>query len=289
MPSHHCCQVTELSTILRLEGKGTRSDSGWQVEVTLGNPAAARKSFLLFKRLLGSRRLDLQRVKKGAGRRGYSVRIPQAMGSEMDLLNAAEAGFEEQGLTIPTRVCCRRAALRAAILCRGSFTDPERQNHVEIPLSDAAADYVAECCESLGLTPGSTRRKSGPVLYFKDGEKIVELLKHVGAHNALLKLENIRIAKDVRNSINRVVNCETANVDKTVTAAMEQVEAIRRVDAQIGLQSLSPKLQEIAVLRAQHPYATLQELAELTSPTVSRSTVSYRLHRLKEIADELPE
>lgn len=289
MPAQACCQVTELSTILRLEGNGRGTDTGWEVEVTLSNPAAARKAFLLFKQLLGSRRLDLQRVQRGAGRRAYVVRIPQATGAEMELLQAAKVGFGEADLALPKRLCCRRAILRATLLCRGSFADPERQNHLEIPVTPEAAAYVAKCLESLDIVPGLTQRKSGLVLYLKDGERIVELLKQVGAHNALLRLENVRIAKDVRNSVNRVINCETANVDKTVTAAMEQVEAIRKVDQTVGLATLSPKLQEAAQLRTQHPYATLQELAELTSPPISRSSVLYRLKRLMKIAEHLPE
>lgn len=280
--------MTELSAILRLEGTSRQKASGWEVEVTLSNPATARKAFLLFKQLLGPRELDVRRVQRRAGRRAYSVRISQATGSEKELLKAAELGFAAEDLLVPKRLCCRRSLLRAVLLCRGSIADPERQNHLEIPLSAAAAPYIKECLEQLGIHPGSMRRKSGPVLYIKDGETIVEFLGQIGAHNALLKLENIRISKDVRNSINRLVNCETANVDKTVNAAMQQVEAIRRVDKQLGLGGLSPKLQEVAMLRAKHPYASLQELAELTSPRVSRSTVQYRLRRLMEIAEDLP-
>lgn len=288
MPPARCCQLTELGTILRLEGRATQSNPGWEVEVTLSNPAAARKAFLLFKQLLGSRRLQLQRTAKGAGRRGYLVRIPETTGAEMELLQAAITQFSDPNLTLPERICCRRSLARAVLLCRGSFSDPGRQNHLELQLDDQAIPYVSKCFESLNITVRRMRRRGTQVLYIKDGDTIVELLKQTGAHNALLQFESVRIAKDVRNSINRVVNCETANVDKTVSAAMEQVAAIRRIDAHLGMGKLSPKLQEVARLRAQYPYASLQELAELTSPPVSRSTVMYRLKRLVKIADELP-
>src|SRR5690606_36314483 len=148
-----------------------------------------------------------------------------------------------------------------------------RQNHDEMQLDKASISAVEGTFARLGITVGRMTRRGEPVRYLKDGDSIVDLLQQTGAHQALLQYENVRIAKDVRNSINRLVNCETANVDKTVSAAIAQLDAIRTIDARRGLQSLGPKLQEVAVLRARHPYATLQELAEMTDPPVSRSTV----------------
>lgn len=289
MPLQRCCQLTELTTVLRLEGKSVQGPNGWDVQVTLANPAAARKAFLLFKQLLGARRLELKRVPKSRGRRTYSVCLPTAEGIEGELIRAASLRFSDAELTVPDRLCCRRSVLRAVLLCRGWFAEPERQHHMEITLSEDAAPYVAECFESLGISVRHGVKKSGRLLYVKDGDTLVEILSHIGAHSALLQFESVRIAKDVRNSINRVVNCETANVDKTVSAAMRQVEAIRKIDRELGLSNLSPKLQEVAQLRAKYPYASLNELAELTSPQVSRSTVLYRLRRLIKIADELPQ
>lgn len=288
MPDRRCCQLTELGAILGLDGRGVHSESGWAVQVTLSNASAARKAFLLFKQLLGPRRVQLQREGKGAGRPPYVVTIPSPTAEELELLRAARERFAVEGGDPPERVCCSRALVRAVLLCRGSFADPARQNHVEMQLGEASAPYVERTFEQLAIPVGRTRRRGGPVLYLKDGDAIVDLLQQTGAHNALLQYENVRIAKDVRNSINRLVNCETANVDKTVSAAMAQIEAIRKIDAGPGLQSLGPKLQEVAVLRSRHPYASLQELAEMTDPPVSRSTVRYRLNRLMKIAEELP-
>lgn len=288
MPPRRCCQLTELGAILALDGRGVRSESGWDVEVSLSNAAAARKAFLLFKQLLGARPVQLDRSGKGAGRPSYVVRIPAPTEEELGVLQAARETFTADDAMPPERVCCSRALVRGVLLCRGSFADPGRQNHVEMQLAEDHVTFVERTFERLEIPVGRMRRRGGPVLYIKDGDSIVELLQQTGAHNALLQYENVRIAKDVRNSINRLVNCETANVDKTVSAAMAQVEAIRKIDASIGLQALSPKLQEVAVLRTRHPYATLQELAELTEPPVSRSTVRYRLGRLMKIADDLP-
>lgn len=289
MPEKRCCQLTELGAILALEGRGVRSEAGWDVEVTLTNTAAARKAFLLFKQLLGPRPVQLGKAGKVAGRPSYVVRIPSPTEQELEVLRSARRQVGAGGMTSPERVCCSRAVVRAALLCRGSFADPARQNHVEMQLDEASISAVEGTFARLGITAGRMTRRGEPVLYLKDGDSIVDLLQQTGAHQALLQYENVRIAKDVRNSINRLVNCETANVDKTVSAAIAQLDAIRKIDARRGLQSLGPKLQEVAVLRARHPYATLQELAEMTDPPVSRSTVRYRLARLMKIAEDLPD
>lgn len=288
MPPQRCCQVTELSTLLRLDGKAAEVAGGWDVELTVSNPTVARKALLLFKEVLGPERPELRRVSRGGSRRCYAVRAASAAGVTGELVRAARDGFSDPDLPLPPRVCCRRALLRAVVLCRGWFSEPGRQNHMEIVLDEAAARYVERCFASLSLSVRSMRRKAHRVLYVKDGDTIVDILNHTGAHAALLEFENARIAKDVRNAINRVVNCETANVDKTVAAAMAQIEAIRRIDAHLGLANLPPKLQEAAELRAKYPYASLHELAELTSPQVTRSAVMYRLRRLMEIAEKLP-
>ena len=289
MPEKRCCQLTELGAILALEGRGVRSEAGWDVEVTLTNTAAARKAFLLFKQLLGPRPVQLGKAGKVAGRPSYVVRIPSPTEQELEVLRSARRQVGAGGMTSPERVCCSRAVVRAALLCRGSFADPARQNHVEMQLDEASISAVEGTFARLGIAVGRMTRRGEPVLYLKDGDSIVDLLQQTGAHQALLQYENVRIAKDVRNSINRLVNCETANVDKTVSAAIAQLDAIRKIDARRGLQSLGPKLQEVAVLRARHPYATLQELAEMTDPPVSRSTVRYRLARLMKIAEDLPD
>lgn len=282
MPVKRCCQMAELSTILRLEGQTHADAGGVEVEVALGNPAAARKAFILFKRLVRPARMELQRQANGGKRRAYRVKLTQVTEEAAALLRASACDAEA-----PARVCCRRAVVRAAFLCRGSITEPERSNHVEFSVDAATERYLVACLEGLGIEARRTTRKRRPIVYLKDGEAIVELLKQVGAHNALLQLENIRIAKDVRNSINRLVNCETANVDKTVVAAMEQVQAIRFIDEAMGLRNLSKKLQAVARRRLELPYATLKELGEAMEPPISKSSVGYRIRRLVQIAEEL--
>ena len=189
---------------------------------------------------------------------------------------------------VPRKKCCRRAYLRGAFLNRGSVTNPEKTYHLEIVTEQtAAAERIFHTMVSLDLEAGLIQRQGSWVVYLKEGQLIVNLLNLMGAHSALLSFENVRVMKDMRNRINRLVNCETANVDKTVKAALDQIEDIERIDAELGLENLPGKLQDVARARLANPYASLQELGNSLSPKLSKSGVNYRLRQLKKIAQEL--
>lgn len=133
-------------------------------------------------------------------------------------------------------------------------------------------------------------RKKGYVLYIKEGEKITEFLSLIGAHQALLYFEDVRIVKDMRNSVNRLHNCEIANINKTVNAATRQMENIQLIEQEIGLENLPKRLREVAELRLAHPDINLKELGEmLPSGVVSKSGINHRLRKINEIADKLRE
>src|SRR5690625_1757636 len=130
-------------------------------------------------------------------------------------------------------------------------------------------------------------RKNGFIIYIKEGEKISDFLNIIGAHQALLKFEDVRILRDMRNSVNRIVNCETANLNKTISAALRQIENIKFLDKQIGLDSLSEKLREVAEVRLNHPDMNLTELSEALGGKVSKSGVNHRLRKLDQMAQQL--
>ena len=141
---------------------------------------------------------------------------------------------------------------------------------------------------SYGLNAKSIERKKGYIAYLKEAEKISDFLGIIGAHVSLMKFEDVRIVRDLRNSVNRLVNCETANMNKTITAAQRQVENIRFIDQTIGLEELPERLQEIARLRVEHQEVTLKELGEkVASGPVSKSGVNHRLRKIEEIANQL--
>lgn len=183
---------------------------------------------------------------------------------------------------------CKRSYIRGAFLGGGSISNPEKTYHLEFVTHDQ--DYAIELSRlinSYKLNSKVIQRKNSFVIYIKEGEQIVDLLNIIGAHNALLELENIRIMKEMRNNVNRIVNCETANLSKTVNAAVRQVESINLIQSEIGLDRLPKNLKEVARLRLSFPDESLKELGAMLNPPVGKSGINHRLRRIEKIADEL--
>jgi len=186
------------------------------------------------------------------------------------------------------RSCCKRAFLRGAFLCVGSITDPEKSNHLEFVLTnEELADLLIEYMAEFEIVAKTIRRKKHFVVYLKDGEEIVNLLNVMGAHVSLMEFENQRILKEISNSVNRRVNCETANIAKTVNAATKQVEDIILIRDTCGFGGLPQNLREMAQVRIDYPDASLKELGSYLEPPVGKSGVNHRLRRLSEIAEKL--
>ena len=161
--------------------------------------------------------------------------------------------------------CCRRAYLRGAFLAGGSVNNPEGSSyHLEIAsMYEEHCRALCELANKFDLNARCIERKKGFVLYIKEGEKIIEFLNIIGAHQALFKFEDVRIMRDMRNSVNRIVNCETANLNKTIGAAVSQIENIRLIEREVGLHNLPDRLREVAEVRIQHPDMNLTEVGEM--------------------------
>lgn len=184
--------------------------------------------------------------------------------------------------------CCIRAYIRGAFLVAGSITDPEKGYHFEVVTSgEALAMQLVRKLEFFGIEAKTVERKGHIVVYIKEGSQIVDALNVMEAHNALMELENVRILKEVRNSVNRKVNCETANINKTVNAAVKQIEDIQYIQENLGLEQLPPPLAQTADLRLEYPDVPLKELGAMMSPPVGKSGVNHRLRKLCAIAEEL--
>ncbi len=184
--------------------------------------------------------------------------------------------------------CCRRAFLRGVFMGAGFILDPKSSYHWEVSLQDRpTARLVRGLLGAEGIEAGLVRRRHEYVIYLKDAGAIAEWLHLTGAHQALLSLENTRIYKEMKNRVNRIVNCETANLSRTINAGVAQQEAIRYIDEAIGLGSLSPALQQVARLRLEHPEATLDELGAMLNPPLGKSGVNHRLRQLRRIAEKL--
>lgn len=179
----------------------------------------------------------------------------------------------------------RRAFIRGAFLGGGSVNKPEADYHMEFTTSSAAfADELSYVLSLFDITGRITDRKDERVVYLKDGDSVTNALQIMGAQSALMEFENVRIMKGVRNAINRQVNCETANLQKVVNAAVRQVTAIRILDREIGLDDLPDKLRVIARLRLDHPEASLKDLEELMEGSLSKSGIGHRLRKLEKMA-----
>lgn len=184
--------------------------------------------------------------------------------------------------------CCRRAYLRGCFLAGGSVSNPETNGyHLEIATELLFhAENIQNLLTELDIKSGIVGRKQQHVVYIKDSEQIASFLSTIGSNQGRLSFENARVYKEMRNRVNRMVNCETANVNKTVDAAQRQVAAIRRLAATRGLESLSPGLREMARLRLEYPEATLDDLGQVAIPPLSKSAVNYRLRKLLLLANE---
>lgn len=173
---------------------------------------------------------------------------------------------------------------------RGSINNPETSSyHLEISnTSEEHNDALCELLNSFGLRARVLERKKGFIVYMKEAEKITEFLSIIGANNALFKFEDVRIVRDMRNSVNRLVNCETANLNKTIGAAFRQIENIKLIERTVGLEALPEKLREVALLRVQHEDVSLKELGELVSSgKISKSGINHRLKKIDEFAEKI--
>lgn len=184
--------------------------------------------------------------------------------------------------------CCKRAFIRGAFLTSGSMSDPEKAYHFEIVCNrEDRAGQLRDIMNSFGMEAKIVSRKRSYVVYLKEGEQIVDILNIMEAPVALMNLENIRILKEMRNSVNRQVNCETANIHKTVSAAVKQIEDIEYLREKVGLEHLPLPLREMAYVRLEHPDAPLKELGTYLVPAVGKSGVNHRLRKLGIMAEDL--
>ena len=200
---------------------------------------------------------------------------------------------EELGLAgsrLLHRKCCRRAYLRGAFLCAGSMSDPARAYHFEIVCQTwEKAELLQEIAGRFGLDAKIARRKQYAVFYLKEGTQIVEMLGIMEAARSLMKLENIRILREISNGVNRRVNCETANIGKTVSAALRQVQKIEKIRENGGLDQLPPELAVTARMRLEFPEVSLEELGKRMDPPIGKSGMKHRMDRLSRFADTLTE
>ena len=181
----------------------------------------------------------------------------------------------------------RRVFVRKCFLAGGTITDPVKAYHLAFTLPDDKAQKLIETLSGFGLHPKTLAKNDQSVVYLKEAEEISDVLKIMKANLSLLEFESKRVEKDLRNNLNRQVNCETANINKTVTAAQSQIDAIQFIAAEAGLESLSKPLQDVARLRQTHDTASLTEIGAMLKPPIGKSGVNHRLRKICEIAEDM--
>lgn len=274
-PARHC-QLAELAALIHFGGR--LSDDGKHLVLEIENESVSRKCFTL-----------LQKT--------YNINNVMSQSDEEKVLQGLHLHDEADEIIVLDQPvnsllvknsCCARAFLRGAFLCIGSMSDPEKSYHLEFVCNKPEqAEQLQSIIQEFQIEAKIIKRKKYYVVYLKEGAGLVDLLNVMGAHVSLMNLENLRIVKEMRNSINRRVNCEAANITKTVNAASKQIEDILLVKERYGFENLPVNLRQMAEVRLEYPEATLKELGEYLEPAVGKSGVNHRLRKLSEIADHM--
>ena len=289
--------IATLSAIMKVSGTIGVTNKKFSFRVVTENAAIARLVFKLLKEYFDIHtRIMVKKSNSLKKNNVYVIIITEDLNVKELLIELSILKSDDDVLSlyyeIPKEVfeneSHKRAYIRGAFLGGGSISNPEKTYHVEfVTHNDEYANSFSSLVNSYGLSSKVILRKNSYVVYLKEGEQIVDLLNIIGAHTSLLYLENVRIMKEMRNNVNRLVNCETANLSKTVNASVRQIESIKLIEREIGFKRLPKNLREIAELRLKYPDESLKELGEILEPPVGKSGVNHRLRRIEKIAEEL--
>ena len=287
----------ELSAIVRMAGSiqiaGLRKIN---IKITTELNSVARRIFKLLKKEFGiNTTISVNKNQMLKRNNSYVLTVKSESGAEILLKKLGI--LEDRDGFFPTNCVpklvfdddsLKKSYIRGAFLGGGSISDPEKNYHMEFVANhEDYANSLKDLINSLGFNSKIVARKNSFVVYLKESEQISDLLSMIGAYQALLSLQNTKVVKEMRNNVNRIVNCETANLSKTVNAAVRQVENIKLIQNKIGISSLPENLQEIALLRVEHEEMSLKELGEMLNPPISKSGVNHRLKKIEQIANDL--
>ena len=290
-PDSVCCLLAELSGIVSAAGSVLYRGGGEKrLVIETENSAVARRAFRLLRDVFDVQPelVTLKRARLG-GRSAYRVEVgPDEAPFVLEGCGIAVAQRRGVPRDVTVRKCCRMSFLRGVFLASGSVTDPEKEYHLEFVLGDEAfAQALQKLISRFGLSAHMGRRRQMTVVYLKGQNEITDMLSIFGAQSARFAMEDAYIRKELRNNANRAVNCDSANVQRAVTAASRQTQAIERLIAARGEQSLPPVLLQTAKLRLSYPEVSLEELGRLCDPPVGKSGVNHRLRKLEQMAAEI--
>lgn len=281
-----CCDKAELLGLLRMSGAIIIRGSNVGIHFSTENAALARRVLQILKsNYQVQTEVVITRSRRLKKNNRYQVRVipaPQVSKALTELqLLSVESDLKNPLLN---NHCCKRTFLRGAFLGGGSISRPSSDYHLEMVTgNEDFAHSIIKVMHSFSLKAKLTDRKNDFIVYLKDGESITKFLSVIGAHNSMMDFENVRIVKEMRNNVNRVVNCETANLNKVVKAAVRQINCIKYIEQHLGLNQLPQALQDTARLRLEYPDASLNELVEY-SGGIGKSGINHRLKKLQEMA-----
>ncbi|MCI9126303.1 MAG: DNA-binding protein WhiA [Eubacterium sp.] len=292
------CRVAELAAMISMCGSVMIDDkNNYAIRVrTETEPTAKKIHTLLWKTFHIDTEITIRDNAYSRIGKTYTLTVTDNQ-QAIKILQATklinDAGDIEENFSITNNIvimkdCCKRAFIRGAFMAAGSMSDPNKSYHFEIKCnSNKKSEQLINLLKKFNIEGKMVARKGGYVVYLKEGEGIVDVLNVMEAHVSLMEMENIRILKGMSNYYNRQVNCETANIKKTVATSVRQIEDINYIIKKKGIGYLPPKLQDIALIRIENPDASLQELGERLAPPLGKSGVNHRLRKICQIADDL--
>lgn len=288
------CKIAELAAILTYGGQIIKNNSRIFIKLQTENPLIARKYFTLIKKTFNIN-IDISiKASQSMNDSKTYILIIKNEDVALNVLKATKQSYsdEEDGRIghpdqmVLQNTCCKRAFIRGAFLICGSMSNPKKAYHLEFVTDDSLkAERLRELICTFFIDAKIILRKKYYVVYIKEGSGIVDLLNVMEAHVSLMDLENVRILKEMRNQVNRQVNCEAANINKVVEAASKQIDDIIYIRDYVGFSNLNEGLRDIARLRIDHPEASLKELGAMLLPPIGKSGVNHRLRKLSSIAE----
>ena len=289
----------EVSALVRTMGYiSLKGFSKMEIEFSTENAAVARRIFKLLKIAYGiSTQVSVEKTNRLKKRNNYIIKIEDKLAKKF-LLDTRIAKDDFSIMTFDYGVpddlirndLCKRSYIKGSFMGCGSISDPEKSYHAEFVSSrEEQSKGICKLLENYDIVGKTIYRKNYYVTYIKESEQISDLLALMGAHKALLDFENVRAVKETRNQINRVINCETANLDKIVDTSMRQINSIKVLKKHKAIDKLPDHLRELAYLRLKHSNASLKELGQMLNPPLGKSGVNHRLRKIEEIAEDLLE
>ena len=283
-PDRKCCAVAESYGVLLY----CNTFSAREIRIITASRDFAARLPRLFKRAF-SLSFDVLPPENAGGKSSFLITSPEKIkrifdtyGAEVDSTLSHHVNFG-----VLEEDCCRAAFIRGAFLAGGSVTDPEKRYHLELatPHHSVSRETYSVLLD-MGFSPREAERGGNALLYFKQADAIADFFTTIGASNTALGIMTAKVEKDMRNTITRRVNCDSANADKVVNAAQEQLEAIRYMVKEYGIDALPEPLKDAALLRIANPEASLADLAKLSYPPVTKSCISHRLKKIMSLASK---